>query len=1347
MNPARQSALRAWLRGFAVTCGGYIATGWLGLLILHAVVGSSEDGVSTALALPWLPTGVGVAGLLYYGRRVWPAVLVGCVVVWAAIQGYYLPLTLPVAAGETLSVVVIVSLLRAWGFRPALDRHQDSLLLIAALGIGAPVSSAVLALSIIAFAWLAHEPNLIARFQDVGVERSGATLSVSGDLIRFAARWWANVFAGGVLVVPLLTLADPVPRARQPCDRTRLLLLAAATLLLVGVAFALPAGTLWPALLLGGLLLVASAAIRFGVGVAAAVTMTLAMGASLGFGLQRGTFSGLAADARLAVAWGFIGLLSGTALFLNALLSHRERTRRALAASSERYRALFMSNPYPMWAEEAGSGRIIVANPAALHLYGYDGSAFLGLKPPDLRLKADPTTAPRAAAGQPVVTRERHRSAAGAEFDVEVTRATTDDDDGAFTFCFVEPLADRDAMRLAVLTAGDLERFRLGGAIHDQLMPHLRRILLAAERLHPAPAPAADSVDELLAAIAREAGLAGTVCGKLTRGASPLQYADGDLAEALRRLPASFPDTAADVQVSIESGAQVTLSLERRDHIYRLAEDAVRASLARPGAGRVELSLQVTETAVRVIVEDDGQRAAATSTADTLALRSIGARAAAASGRVQVSPSLAGGSRISFECAQERQAVPPPDATARPAAIDLDDATPAAEPTSAVEPISAVPATTRWLRQLALLTVAYVTTAVLGVWYLPKVSALQLSFHAVRASPWVAGGVAIVGLLWGGARLWPAVFVGYVFIWHGLAHEGWITVLVAAAAQVVGAVVTVHLLRRFGFRRSFDRFHDIVLLVAAAAIGRTLVVPADLFGLQVAATTPSLSLASELHGILVAARELVAGVSPAKLDAVARWWMNGVAGIVLVVPAVVSWSSGAWRGIRARGLEFLVWSLTLIFAAETILATREGGWRLSILALGLTVVTWAAVRFGVGLASTATLLLSLTSAASFGLRLGTLSPSGPADSFATLWGFILVLAATAQVLTALLAGTDRAERELQQLDRRYRGLFEAVPHPLFSFSPGTGRIRLANPAATRRYGYSAAEFERMTLGDLDADPGQPTPALRPQEPLAGPARHRTKSAGPVDVEISLTPIDIESERAGLCFAIDVSERNRLRSRMIEATDRERRHLAREFHDGLGQVLTGLQLGVASLMRMVRQGVPLDDSAVDFVAKAAAESLRTCERILRGISPLQETGGDLLAAIRKLPELLPPDSSAQLSVSASTTHAVTLALEMREHLYQLTQEAVNNALKHAGASRISVTMAVTAAAIELTVDDDGIGFDLARRSGGLGLDSLGLRAAALRARLEIARRPTRGMRVRCVCPQRAEGGARPSKQTA
>jgi PAS domain S-box-containing protein len=1326
--------MQSRIPGMLITFFGYLATGYPSVLWLHHIANRQDASSSTSLALPWLAPGVAVICLMRFGLRAWPAVFAGSLVLWGVIQQSYIWLTLPESVGEALSIVLIVWLLKVWGFRPTLERYKDTLLLLAAVGVGRLVSSAIDALCVVATAAYVSDPAIVRDLLSAGAARVGHALMINVELLRFAGRWWLNTVAGCVLVVPLLALRTDRPLPRRGRNRLGLAaLLSAATLWLVAALVFSP-GPLLLLLLLAALVLAVWAAVKFGVGVAAAVTLVLAMSAAIGFGAQLGAFGGFNLGERVEVAWGFIGLLSGTALFLTALLSQRDQARREIAASVERYQRLFAGNPFPMWIEDAVSGRILLANPAALRIYGYDQAQFLSLCGHDLQSDAGVQSATRTHDGS-IITTERHRSALGADLDVEVTRATMAAGGGApVRICFVEPQSERNELRLAVLTVGDLERFRLGGVLQNELMPLLTGIVRNANELGASP-PRARSDRALLDIIKTEVAAATRICAQLTRGASPLQNAQGDLAAALRRLPELLSGITPTVQVSIQSGAPLVLSIERRDHIYRLAEEAVRSAAARAGTQNVRILLEVGATSVCLQVEDDSASHAHPTLDKDLANRSIAARAVAAAGQLRISHGGVAGTTISFECEQEGQAA----SETEPEALRTEPDPPLPAQPEAQESATSQAATSAavwWLPRTVLLTLGYATAAAISIRFLQELDTLNVSYHAVLAIPWVAGGIIITGLLIWGTSLWPALFVGYVFIFQGLAHEGWISVLIGAAAQSVAAVVVVRLLRRFGFRRSFDRVRDFLLLLVAAAIGRTLIVPADLFGLRVANAVSSLTATREWREVLAPAQALALGFTAAQLDAVARWWLNGVAGIVLTVPALLSWSIGAWSNIRGRGLEFLVWSATLAVGGASMLGVDAPEWRLPILTLGVTTVTWAAVRFGAGPASLATLFLSLVATVSFGMSLGTLAPTGPAEGLGVFWGFILLLTTTAQVLTSLLAESDRADRELQQLDQRYRGLFEAVPHPLFAYSTVSGRILLANAAARHRYGHTMGELNQMSLASLDAASDHPTPIPNWSEASKVTTQHRTKTGEVADVELALLPVEIDGLPGGLCFAIDVSELNRLRTRLIESLDRERRNLAREFHDGLGQILIGLQLGTVPLTRSLQQGVPLDPASVEFVAHVAQEAQRTCEQVLRGVSPLQEVDGDLIEAIERLPTRLPPDARHHLKVSITVDSPVTLALEEREHLYQITQEAVTNSLKHAHASQIAVAVAVTSSSVELSVTDDGVGFDPARRSGGLGLDSLALRAAALGARLIIARHGVSGMILTCRCRQGA-----------
>lgn len=1322
----------------AIVCLAYSIAGAAGVWLLQHILTPATAGIGSSIGIPWLPAGIGVGGLLLFGVRAWPGVFFGSWVTWGLVQGDSWPMVLLGAASESASIALIAWLLRVWDYRISLERYRDALILFAAAAIGRVVTSSTDVVGLIAEVWMSSGPSSPLILDEAGVGRAGDFIVLSPALVAYALRWWANTTAGVVLVVPLLAFLRPRGESRHVVISREFALWAAASLLWFVAALSVRGAGPRPSLIAIALVLVIWGAVRFGVTIASLGTLTFAMAAAVGFGLQLGTFAGIGGREGTEVAWGFIGLLSGTALFLTALLSQRERTRRAITTSAERYRRLFLSNPYPMWAEDAETGRILLANPAALREYAYGDRAFLELRGTDLVAAADDVAVARLSHGRALVTSERHRTSQGAEIDVEVTRAPVTFGSRRVRVCFVEPMSERNALRLAVLTAADLERFRLGGTIATQLIPTLSRITNGTKQLEASLRGIGPGPEEALLALGDDVSAAITICKGVTRGASPLQSAAGDLAESLRRLPAALPGLPVTLDVSVRAAAPVTLSMERRDHIYRLVEDAVRIAGARPGAARISVSLDASDHHVRVEIVDDGKPAPAGSPAESLAYRSMAARAAAADGQLRVVARAAAGTVVTFDCGLAGDTGPDataPAARGRRVAPTPDMPQPEAGVTR--DPVVAAAPSRRWLRDVLLLLIAYTAAAGLGLAFVRGVDALGVSYQPVKALPWVAGGIAVAGVLLGGARLWPAIFVGYVLIWHGFGDEGWATVLLAAFAQSAAVVLTVRLLRRFGFRWSFDRLQDFLLLIAAAAAGRALVVPADLVGLQLADAVSPLTASPEMREVIAPARALVLGISVAKLEAVARWWLNGVAGVVLVVPALISWTRPLADVVRRQRQELAAWGIAVTVTGTALLTVGAPGWRLPILGFGLAVVTWAAVRFGTGLASTTILLLSLVATASFGLARGTLAPAGPDEGLGILWGFIALLTATAQVLTTLLAGSDRAERQLQQLDMQYRELFEAVPHAVFAFASADQRIRVANVATSERFEVPARDLLAAHVAILCADARLwRLPAPNETFPERLEVTRETSRGEHVDVEITRVGVDLDGEPGILCFAIDVTERNRLRTGVLEATDLERRNVAREFHDGLGQILTGLQLGVASLRRTAEQRQPLRASGISFVANAADEALRTCEQILRGVSPLQGTDGDLADAVRRLPGRLPPDAKVRLTASVTGAAAVTLPLEAREHVYQIAQEAVTNALKHAGASNIGVTLTVQPSEVIIEVWDDGIGYDLPEPGEGLGLESIRIRASAMHGHLAIARRPSGGTVLRCTCPQTA-----------
>lgn len=1109
----------------AVVSTSYTLAGAVGVWLLHHILKPDLAAVAPAIGVPWLAVGVGVAGLLLYGTRAWPGIFIGSYLVWGVIQQDYWASVLIDAIGETISVVLIVRLLRAWGYRETLSRHQDAFILILAVAIGRVVSSTIDVLASISAAWLDTEPMAVAVEAAAGVSQSAGSLVLNPALFSFVVRWWANSTVGTILIVPLLAFLHPGVGHKPAGSGLELGCWWIAGGLWVAISLSTPGSLARLPLLAAALILVVWATMRFGVAVSSVGTLVFSMTATAGFGLQLGTFAGIGGREGVEIVWGFVGLLASSALFLTALLSGREEKQRQVEQSIERYRRLFFANPRPMWAEEVASGKLIMVNASAIDAYGYTEAEFLSLRSADLRYGHESIAQPLRAARSAVAT--THRTASGLPLEVEMTAVPMELDGVALRACVVTPVGEQNDLRIAVLNETDLERQRLGRRLRDRLGPFLARLSSVVEELGNTSHRDMPIDQGRLASIENDAVAATAQCRELSRGASQIHYVAGDLVEALRRIPEELSvDGFPKVKTSVHSFAVVRMPLERCEHVYSVVREAIRLAAQRPEVRNIAFSLEVTNAALEVTIEDDGRRAAGAADRTAPSISAMAVRAAAAHARIDDSAPSGGGNRLHIECLQSLEA----------------------------EQISQ-----------------------------------------------------------------------------------------AAAARACA--------------------------------------PSD---------TPDPSV-----------------LAPRK-------------------PPV------------NRSLESSAFAIILAATALAVAAGLSSMWRVELLGLSLIVVVWPAVRFGIAGATAAILVLSLAAAVGHSIAGGAAAGANTVEGEEVLWGFIGLLTTTGLFLTTVISKYERTARDLAVLQARFEALFEALPMPLFAYDEHGGHITMVNGAAIRKYGYSRAEFLQMSPEALEAGP--PPAAWDPaQLNRLGHATissvHRSRAGSKFEVEVSLTPVIVAGNTEILCFMIDVTERNNLRRRLLEASDVERRRLAHDLHDGLGQILTGLSLGITTLRRAIERGGTPSLAAVEFVAEAIREARQTCDQILHGLSPLESTSGDLIAALRHLPVQIPPESRDKLKIDITAASPLLVSLPVRGHLHQIARECVNNALKHANATHIRVTMNISETLITLVVEDDGIGFDpAAERAEGLGLHSLALRAEAIQGRISIERRPAGGMMVTCQCPQ-------------
>jgi len=213
---------------------------------------------------------------------------------------------------------------------------------------------------------------------------------------------------------------------------------------------------------------------------------------------------------------------------------------------------------------------------------------------------------------------------------------------------------------------------------------------------------------------------------------------------------------------------------------------------------------------------------------------------------------------------------------------------------------------------------------------------------------------------------------------------------------------------------------------------------------------------------------------------------------------------------------------------------------------------------------------------------------------------------------------------------------------------------------------------------------------------------------------------------------DVAHRERLEHEVLAISEREQRRIGQDLHDGLCQQLTGVSLLSRSLQHQLT-GAPADDAGR--ITHLINECIEQTRRVTRGLHPVPEEPTGLQLALTELAASV--SETARVPCRCDIPQPVPIPDQTAAtNLYRIAQEAVQNALRHARASQITIGLRMDERAITLTVRDDGQGISDARPRSGLGLDIMDYRADSLGATLTVGRADGGGTLVTCRLPRRA-----------
>lgn len=195
--------------------------------------------------------------------------------------------------------------------------------------------------------------------------------------------------------------------------------------------------------------------------------------------------------------------------------------------------------------------------------------------------------------------------------------------------------------------------------------------------------------------------------------------------------------------------------------------------------------------------------------------------------------------------------------------------------------------------------------------------------------------------------------------------------------------------------------------------------------------------------------------------------------------------------------------------------------------------------------------------------------------------------------------------------------------------------------------------------------------------------------------------------------------------VMETQESERKRIAEDLHDSIGHLLSTIKLNLQTLP----QGQKQVDNSLSLLNQASEE----IRNITFNLMPKTLEEGGLIPALNELAVKVTNSGAVKVNLHVHDMEKFILEKQSQFNIYRIVQEAVNNILKHAGASEINIQVIGQSDHITIMIEDDGKGFDPKTNKGGRGLKNIVTRSLWLKGHINIDSTPGRGTTITTEFP--------------
>jgi PAS domain S-box-containing protein len=334
------------------------------------------------------------------------------------------------------------------------------------------------------------------------------------------------------------------------------------------------------------------------------------------------------------------------------------------------------------------------------------------------------------------------------------------------------------------------------------------------------------------------------------------------------------------------------------------------------------------------------------------------------------------------------------------------------------------------------------------------------------------------------------------------------------------------------------------------------------------------------------------------------------------------------------------------------------------------------------------------------------------------------------------------EQELRDTTGRLRGIVETAVDGIITIDE-RGMVETMNPAAERIFGYNAGEVIGKNVSMLMPEPYHSEhddyldryrrTGERRIIGIGREVRGRRKNGTEFPMDLAVSATNLGTRRIFTGLVRDISARKKLEQEILEISDREQRRIGSDLHDDLCQRLAGIRFSVDVLKKTLSTESPEITRRAEKIAVDVSDAIDRTRMLARGMAPVALERNGLASALQELAQ------SISILFKVKCVFRSKGAVEVKDpiaatHLYRITQEAINNALRHAQPTQIVISVEKTANKITLMIQDNGIGFaseDAQRTAEGMGLRTIAYRAGMIDADVQVQSALRRGTKIICA----------------